>query len=73
MPKLQVRTRQDSGVQHHHRAGIDFSPAWQIVEVDDATATALHESAILEVKELVDSKPEPPLTDKKPPETPPAA
>lgn len=51
MKKLFVRIGQKAGPEKFYRCGIEFSRAWQLVEVDAATAKRLEAEQMLEVSE----------------------
>ena len=48
---LFVRIQKKTGAERFFRAGILFTKDWQQVEVDDATASRLHEEQMLEVSD----------------------
>lgn len=51
MKKLFVRIGQKAGPEKFYRCGIEFSRAWQLVEVDAATASRLEAEQMLEASE----------------------
>lgn len=51
MKKLFVRIGQKAGPEKFYRCGIEFARAWQLVEVDAATAKRLEAEQMLEVSE----------------------
>lgn len=45
-----VRIQPDTGLTQRSRCAMEFTPAWQLIEVDDATRAALEQDPYLEVR-----------------------